>query len=177
MSGTQAPPASKARFSLHSERLGPLPLVNHFLQRIGLEQLLDQHVPTRDRRSAVAHAQALGVLLRSIIVEREPIYRQQETAVSFAPSSLGSQPLRWGTLAMIASAARWIGCLTPIAPRCSPKWCSRWGRTSPCASPSCTTTRPRCASAGSTAAPADTRSGAEAHRRSPTATPRTTVPI
>jgi len=85
----QAPPSTKTRFSLHSERLGPLPLVNHFLQRIGLEQLLDKHVPTRDQRSAVAHAQALGVLLRSIIVEREPIYRQQETAVSFAPELLG----------------------------------------------------------------------------------------
>jgi len=85
----QAPPSTKTRFSLHSERLGPLPLVNHFLQRIGLEQLLDKHVPTRDQRSAVAHAQALGVLLRSIIVEREPIYRQQETAVSFAAELLG----------------------------------------------------------------------------------------
>jgi transposase len=85
----QAPPSSKARFSLHSERLGPLPLLNHFLQRIGLEQLLDKHVPTRDQRSAVAHAQALGVLLRSIIVEREPIYRQQDTAVSFAPELFG----------------------------------------------------------------------------------------
>ena len=89
MSGMQAPPSTKARFSLHSERLGPLPLVNHFLQRIGLEQLLDKHVPTRDQRSAVAHAQALGVLLRSIIVEREPIYRQQETAVSFAAERFG----------------------------------------------------------------------------------------
>jgi len=89
MSGMQAPPPSKARFSLQSERLGPLPLVNHFLQRIGLEELLDKHVPTRDRRSTVAHAQALGVLLRSIIVEREPIYRQQETAVSFAAELFG----------------------------------------------------------------------------------------
>jgi transposase len=98
MSGTQAPPSSKARFSLHSERLGPLPLVNHFLQRIGLEELLDKHVPTRDRRSAVAHARALGVLLRSIIVEREPIYRQQETAVSFAPELFGLSAAQMGQL-------------------------------------------------------------------------------
>jgi hypothetical protein len=98
MSGTQAPASTKARFTLHSERLGPLPLVGHFLQRIGLEQLLDQHVPTRDRRSAVAHAQALGVLLRSIIVEREPIYRQQQTAVSFAPELFGLSPAQMGQL-------------------------------------------------------------------------------
>ena len=98
MSGTQAPASTKARFSLHSERLGPLPLVNHFLQRIGLEQLLDKHVPTRDRRRAVAHAKTLGVLLRSIIVEREPIYRQQETAVSFAAELFGLSAAQMGQL-------------------------------------------------------------------------------
>ena len=33
----------------------------------------------------VPHAQALGVLVRSLVVEREPIYRAQETAAA-APS-------------------------------------------------------------------------------------------
>jgi transposase len=98
MTGTQAPSSNKARFSLHSERLGPLPLVNHFLQCIGLEQLLDKHVPTRDRRCAVSYARALGVLLRSIIVEREPIYRQQETAVSFAAEIFGLSAAQMGQL-------------------------------------------------------------------------------
>ena len=86
------------RFALRSERLGPLPLINHFLQRIGLEGLLDRYLPTRDPRSAVAHAQALGVLLRSIIVEREPIYRQQETAVGFAPELFGLAAAQMGHL-------------------------------------------------------------------------------
>jgi hypothetical protein len=69
---------------MQSERLRPLPLVNHFLQRTGLEELLDKHVPTTDARSALPHARALGVLLRSIIVEREPIYRQAEMVQGFA---------------------------------------------------------------------------------------------
>lgn len=85
---TQAP-TQPPRFALHSERLGPLPLVNHLLQRMGLEQLLDKHVPTTDRRCAVPHARALGVLLRSIIVEREPVYRQQETVHGFACGLFG----------------------------------------------------------------------------------------
>src|ERR1700739_4436294 len=76
------------RFALQSERLGPLPLVNHFIQRIGLEDALDRHVPS-DQRCAVSHARALGVLLRSIIVEREPIYRQQETVHGFASGMFG----------------------------------------------------------------------------------------
>ena len=76
-------------FALRTERLGPLPLINHFIDRIGLEPLLDRHVPTTDGRCAVAHAKALGVLIRSIIVEREPIYRQQETVNGFAPGLFG----------------------------------------------------------------------------------------
>jgi transposase len=63
--------------------------VNHFLARIGTETLLERHVPTTDSRCAVSHARALGVLLRSIIVEREPIYGQQEMVQGFADSLFG----------------------------------------------------------------------------------------
>lgn len=88
MKGTQEPSPHKARFILHSERLGPLPLINHFIQRIGLEDVLDRHVPS-DARCTVSHARALGVLLRSIIVEREPIYRQHDTVHGFASGMFG----------------------------------------------------------------------------------------
>ena len=89
MAQTQDPPHQRVRFDLHSERLGPLPLINHFLQRLDLEALLDKYVPTIDRRCAVPHARALGVVLRSIIVEREPIYREQETVHGFAQGLFG----------------------------------------------------------------------------------------
>jgi len=75
--------------TVRSERLGPLPLINHLLGRLGLDTLLAEAVPTTDRRQRVPHAQALGVLLRSILVEREPIYRQQETVATFAPEAFG----------------------------------------------------------------------------------------
>jgi transposase len=83
------PALSPAELGVLAERLGPLPLINHFLQRLGLPELLEWHVPTTDARSTVSHAQALGVLLRSIIVEREPIYRQQETTSGFAEGLFG----------------------------------------------------------------------------------------
>ena len=70
------------------ERLGPLPIINHFIVRMGLDDELARHVPS-DQRCAVPHARALGVLLRSIIVEREPIYRQQETVNGFAAGMFG----------------------------------------------------------------------------------------
>ena len=76
-------------FSLQDERLGPLPLVNHFLDRLELDARLERFVPTKDRRVGLSYAKALGVLLRSLIVEREPIYRQAETVESFAPGAFG----------------------------------------------------------------------------------------
>ena len=75
--------------TLQSERLGPLPIVNHFLSRLGLEELLDSFVPTIDRRCRLPYAKGIGVLVRSILVEREPIYRQQETVSTFAHEAFG----------------------------------------------------------------------------------------
>jgi transposase len=89
MNKVQAPSTDNARFELRSERLGPLPLVNHFIARLGLHELLNKHVPTQDRRNSLTHASALGVLLRSIVVEREPVYRQQETVQGFASGLFG----------------------------------------------------------------------------------------
>ena len=90
MARPQAPTSTteEAGFALHTERLGPLPLINHFIERIGLHQTLSRFVPA-DRRCTITHASALGVLLRSIIVEREPIYRQHETVHGFADGMFG----------------------------------------------------------------------------------------
>ena len=70
------------------ERLGPLPIINHFIARMQLDDAFARHVPS-DQRCAVPHARALGVLLRSIIVEREPIYRKHETVNGFAAGMFG----------------------------------------------------------------------------------------
>lgn len=82
----------RGSFTLRTERLGPLPLVNHVLGRMGLAELLERYVPTQDRRVTVPYAAGLGVLLRSIIVEREPVYRQQETVRTFAAAMYGLGP-------------------------------------------------------------------------------------
>lgn len=66
-----------------------MPLINYFLGRLDLEARLDRFVPTRDGRVKLPYAKALGVLLRSVLVEREPIYRQYEMASSFAPEAFG----------------------------------------------------------------------------------------
>lgn len=81
--------AKQEPFDLKTERVGPLPIINHFLDAIGIDRLLDEHVATRSPRATLPYAKGLGVLLRSILVEREPIYRQQETVEAFAPEAFG----------------------------------------------------------------------------------------
>ena len=46
-------------------------------------------MPTTNDRCRVPHARAIGVLVRSILVEREPLYRQHETVATFAPWAFG----------------------------------------------------------------------------------------
>lgn len=83
---------SAADLTLTTERLGPLPLIDHFLSRLGLDARLDRFVPTMDRRVRVPYGKGIGVLLRSILVEKEPIYRQHETVSQFAPECFGLAP-------------------------------------------------------------------------------------
>ena len=75
--------------TLLSKRLGPLPLTNHFLERLDIEARLESFVATADGRVRLPYAKALGVLVRSILVEREPVYRQAETVNTFAPEAFG----------------------------------------------------------------------------------------
>ena len=79
-------------FELASERLGPLPLLNHFIEQLQWPRLLDRYVPTTDRRCRLAYGKALGVLLRSIVIEREPLYRHETRVESFAPTLFGVEP-------------------------------------------------------------------------------------
>lgn len=83
---------------LRTERLGPLPLINRYLARLDLDALLERFVPTEDRRVRFPYSRGLGVLLRSILVEREPIYRQAETVHTFAPSAFALTDAETGLL-------------------------------------------------------------------------------
>jgi len=76
-------------FELRTQRLGPLPLVNHYLDRLGLADLLERFVPTPDRRTRLPYHIGLGIVLRSILTEREPLYRLGEVVDTFAPEGFG----------------------------------------------------------------------------------------
>ncbi len=76
-------------FELRTEILGALPVVNHFLDRLGVGRLLERHVPHDDRRLRLAPATAIGVVVRNLVTHRAPVYALGEWAAPFDPTLLG----------------------------------------------------------------------------------------
>ena len=74
---------------LISKAVGPLPLLNRFLERLTIERFFTERVPAGDRRQKLAPAVGLGVLLRNILIARRPLYGLAEWARRFEPALLG----------------------------------------------------------------------------------------
>ena len=85
-------------FELQSTRLGALPIIDRFLERMGLTALLDRHLPAGDARVSLAATTAIGVLVRNLCVEREPLYGLADWAGSFEPGLVGLVPGEAGLL-------------------------------------------------------------------------------
>ena len=77
---------------LRSGTVGAVPMVNHFLERLQLERLLREALPKEDKRTTLSPAKALLVLLRNLLLSREPIYGVGEWAARHAPDLLGLTP-------------------------------------------------------------------------------------
>jgi transposase len=75
--------------TLQTCSIGALPIINQLLDRIELQRFLDQHLPPDGRRMAVPTSRCLLLLLRNILLSREPIYGLGEWAERFAPELLG----------------------------------------------------------------------------------------
>ena len=76
-------------FGLVSHRLGALPILNHFLDRIGLDAALERWLPEPDRRFKLAPATAIRLLVVNLLVGRAPLYGLGEWAALYAPHLLG----------------------------------------------------------------------------------------
>lgn len=81
--------------TLQTCSIGALPIINQLLDRMQLERFLNQHLPPDGRRMAVPTSRCLLLLLRNILLSREPIYGLGEWAERFTPELLG---LRQGDL-------------------------------------------------------------------------------
>ena len=81
--------ARSARETLHSYTVGALPILGDLIRRMRLEEFLRAALPPEDRRAKLSPVKALLVLLRNLLVSREPIYGVGEWAARHAPDLLG----------------------------------------------------------------------------------------
>ena len=84
--------ARAAGQTLTSHTIGALPILNSILQRLRIEEFLKQALPPDDKRVRVPTVQGLLVLLRNVLVSREPIYGVREWAAGHASHLLGLTP-------------------------------------------------------------------------------------
>ena len=69
-----------------------MPIVNHFLKRLSVAELFERYVPHDDRRMKLGPSVALGVVVRNLVLHREPVYALGEWAAPFSPTVLGLGP-------------------------------------------------------------------------------------
>lgn len=78
--------------TLNSWRVAALPILDGLLRRLRLEEFLRDHLRTEDRRSRIPTATALLILLKNLLLSREPLYGVGQWAARHAPERLGLSP-------------------------------------------------------------------------------------
>lgn len=78
-------------FNLKSETIDALPIINHYLSRLKIDEILNSYLDYDNNYLIPPHV-SMGVLLRNLIIGREPIYGLQKWASTFAPELLNLQP-------------------------------------------------------------------------------------
>jgi transposase len=75
--------------TLQSRRVGALPVLDRLLKRLNIEEFLGKRLPREDCRSRVSTATALLLLVRNLLVSREPLYGIGEWAARYDTRWLG----------------------------------------------------------------------------------------
>ena len=79
-------------FTLRSQRLGCLPIVNVFLTRMGVAEHLCACLPADDPRLRLAPATVIAALVANIVAGHRPVYALGEWAAPYDPAVLGLAP-------------------------------------------------------------------------------------
>jgi transposase len=80
--------ASSSGKTLRTYDVGALPIINQILQRMRLPDTLRQTLPSDDSRTQLATYRGLLVLVRNLLVAREPVYGVGQWAARYAPDLL-----------------------------------------------------------------------------------------
>jgi transposase len=91
-------PQHTAAGTLASYRVAALPVLNRVLTRLRLEVFLRDNLPPEDQRSRVPTATALLLLLKNLLISREPLYGIGEWAARYVPELLGLTPAQLSSL-------------------------------------------------------------------------------
>jgi transposase len=76
-------------FTLVSEVIGGLPIINNVIERLRLAELLAQALPAAGGRVKLAPAVLLRLVISNLALGREPLYGLGEWAARFEPALLG----------------------------------------------------------------------------------------
>ena len=90
--------ASAPRGTLTSYRVAALPVLNGILKRLRLEPFLRDYLPREDERSRIPAATGLMVLVKNLLISREPLYGVGEWAARHAPQLLELTPAQLPSL-------------------------------------------------------------------------------
>jgi transposase len=95
------PPGRTARGggqTLNSCTIGALPILDRIFRRLRLGPFLRDHLPREDRRSRIPTATGLLLLLKNLLVSREPLYGIGAWAARHVPGLLGLSPAQLPSL-------------------------------------------------------------------------------
>jgi transposase len=84
--------------TLNSRKVGALPILERFLTRLRIAEALHDRLPREDRRWRVPTATALLLLVRNILLSREPLYGIGEWAARHVPARIGISEEQLGAL-------------------------------------------------------------------------------
>jgi transposase len=90
--------ARAAGRTLNSCTIGVLPILDRFFHRLRLKSILHDHLPREDRRSRIPTATGLLLLLKNLLISREPLYGIGEWAARQVPDCLGLLPAQLPSL-------------------------------------------------------------------------------
>jgi transposase len=75
--------------TLQSFRIGALPILDRLLQRMRLQDFLHAYLPTADRRCRISPAIGIILLLKNLLISRQPLYGIGKWAARHDPQALG----------------------------------------------------------------------------------------
>jgi Domain of unknown function (DUF4277) len=75
--------------TLSSYRVGALPIIDRLLERMRLDHFLRSYLPRADRRCRIAPSIGISLVLKNVLLSREPLYGIGGWAARFAPEALG----------------------------------------------------------------------------------------